>query len=82
LTERLPDHLLRSDSPPGAAEDIHLPGPSYLPIIVAAGVTVALVGIVISFVAFVIGTVVWVAAVVIWVRSAREQMAELPLDRG
>jgi hypothetical protein len=83
LTDGPPDHRqLRSDSPPTAAEDIHLPGPSYLPIVVAAGLTVALVGIVVSFVAFVIGMVVWVVAALIWVRDTRQEMAELPLERG
>ena len=65
---------------PAAAEEIHLPGPSYLPVMVAAGVTVALVGVVISFVLVVIGGVLAVVSVLRWTRETREEMAELPLE--
>jgi len=83
LTEELQEHgRLRTESPPPPSEDIHLPGPSYLPIVVAAGITVALVGIVWNWAAFAIGMIVLLVAVALWVRKAREEMAELPLDHG
>ena len=65
---------------PPATEQVHLPGPSYLPVVVAAGVTLALVGLVISYVVLVIGAIVAVVGIVRWVREAREEMAELPLE--
>jgi hypothetical protein len=83
LTEEAREHRnLRTASPPPASEDIHLPAPSYLPIIVAAGITVALVGVVVSWIAFALGMIVWVVAVAIWLRKAREELAELPLEHG
>lgn len=65
---------------PPASEQLHLPGPTYLPVIVAAGVTLALVGVVINVVLLVIGLLVTVIAVVRWVREARAEIAELPLS--
>jgi hypothetical protein len=65
---------------PTATEQVHLPGPSYLPVVVALGVTLALVGVVIAWPVMVIGVVMTVAAVVRWVRDTREEIAELPLE--
>jgi hypothetical protein len=64
--------------PPGEA--VHLPGPSYLPVLTAAGVTLAIVGIVITWVLVVIGAVIALVAVLRWVREVREEISELPLE--
>lgn len=83
MTEPRGNHeQLRSDAPPAASEDIHLPGPTYLPIIVAAGIAIALVGILVNVLVFAFGMVVWMLAALIWIRDARGDIAELPLDRG
>ncbi len=71
---RSPEHV----SPPG--EPIHLPGPSYLPIIVAAGLTLALVGVVINWVLCGIGVAITVVAIVRWVGQTRDEIADLPLE--
>ncbi len=65
---------------PPAGEPIHLPDPSYLPALVAAGTTIALIGVVINLVLLVIGFLIAVVATVRWVRQTREEMAELPLE--
>lgn len=65
--------------PPPPSEQIHLPGPSYQPVLVAFGVTVALVGVVLSWVLCAIGVVILLLSLARWVRDAREEMAELPL---
>jgi hypothetical protein len=65
---------------PPRGEEIHLPDPSYLPVVVAAGTTIAVVGIVIHFALAAIGAVITVVAIVRWVRQTREEMAELPLE--
>ncbi len=67
------------DAPP-AGEAVHLPAPSFLPAIVAAGISVAIVGIVISWVVVVIGAIPAVIAIVLWIRETREHIAELPLE--
>jgi uncharacterized membrane protein YidH (DUF202 family) len=63
-----------------AGEAVHLPGPSYLPVITAFGVSVAVVGVVIAWFLVVIGVVIALVAIVRWIRETREEMAELPLE--
>ena len=65
---------------PPAGEAIHLPGPSYLPVIVAAGTAIALVGIVLNWFVFGLGVAITVVAIVRWVRQMRAEMADLPLE--
>jgi hypothetical protein len=73
--------IKRAEEPaPPPGEPVHLPGPSYLPIITAAGITVALVGIVLNWVIVAIGGVVAVVAVIRWIRETREGISELPLE--
>lgn len=64
--------------PPG--EPIHLPGPSYLPVLVALGTMIALVGVVINWVLFAIGAAITLVAILRWVGQTRTEMAELPLE--
>ncbi len=71
---------LRAEAPPAASEDIHLPKPTYLPIMVAGGIALALVGIPFHLAPFLLGMVTWIVAVILWIRAAREEMAELPLE--
>ena len=63
-----------------AGEAIHLPGPSYLPALLALGVTLAVVGIVISPILVGIGVVTALVALVRWLRETRDEIAELPLE--
>ena len=65
---------------PDAGESIHLPEPSYLPVVVAFGTTIALVGIVLNVVIVAIGVVIVLVAVIRWIRQTREEMADLPLE--
>ena len=66
--------------PAPPSEVIHLPGPSYLPVIVAIGTTIALVGILSGWVVVAIGVVIVLVGVIRWIRQTREEMAELPLE--
>jgi hypothetical protein len=76
------DEQVHTDDPqaPPPGEAIHLPGPTYLPVITAAGLTFAIVGIVISWILVVLGGLVAVYAIWRWVRDTRRDIAELPLD--
>jgi len=65
---------------PPASEEVHLPEPTYLPVIVAFGVTLAIVGVLLSWVLTGIGVVITVAATVRWIRDTRRDIAELPLE--
>ena len=72
------------DQPEGAlpppSEEIHLPDPSYLPPLMAFGITLILVGIVLSPVVVAVGAIFFVITLVRWIRQTREEMAELPLE--
>jgi hypothetical protein len=63
-----------------AGEAVHLPGPSYLPVITAFGIAIAVVGVVISWVLVAIGGVIAIVAIYRWIRETREDISELPLQ--
>jgi len=63
-----------------AGEAIHLPGPSYLPVATAFGVSIAVVGVVLSWVIVGIGLVIAVIAIWRWIGETRRETAELPLE--
>jgi Flp pilus assembly protein TadB len=65
---------------PPRGEAIHLPEPSYLPVLTAFGIALALVGLVISWVLVGIGVVLTVVVLVRWIRQTRREMSELPLE--
>ena len=62
------------------SEEIHLPDPSYMPVLLAFGVTVVVVGVVLTWVMVAIGLIITLVALVRWIRQTREEMAELPLE--
>jgi hypothetical protein len=67
---------------PPPAEAIHLPEPSYLPFALALGITISLVGILTGIIVVVIGAVIVLSVLFRWIRSARAEMADLPLDHS
>jgi hypothetical protein len=76
------DERIQTGGPeaPAAGEVIHLPGPTYLPVVTAAGVTLAVVGVVLSWILVALGGVVTLVALWRWTRETRQDMAELPLQ--
>jgi hypothetical protein len=65
---------------PQPTEEVHLPDPSFLPVLVALGTLFALVGIVIFTPVAIIGGVIVVVALFKWITAVRREMAELPLE--
>jgi heme/copper-type cytochrome/quinol oxidase subunit 1 len=65
-------------TPPPVGEEIHLPGPSLLPILNAAGITLALIGITLGWVLSVVGGILFVVTTVKWIASTRRDIAQLP----
>jgi H+/gluconate symporter-like permease len=61
-------------------EEVHLPGPSYLPVWTAFGLTIGLVGILLSWVIAIIGALVALYCIVRWVRETRQDISDLPLE--
>lgn len=66
--------------PPAPTEEVHLPGPSYQPVIAAAAITLVVIGIVLSTYMLALGVVVFVVVTVRWIRETREDISELPLE--
>jgi Flp pilus assembly protein TadB len=65
---------------PPAGEDIHLPGPSVQPLLLAFGITVALVGVTTFFPLVVAGGILSIVVIVRWIRDTRREVDELPLE--
>ena len=64
---------------PQPTEEIHLPEPSFLPVVLAFGVTIAIVGVVFTWVMVVIGALIFLISLTRWIRQTRAEMSELPL---
>ena len=64
--------------PPG--EHIHLPGPSLQPILMALGITLALVGVTLGRFLLVCGLILMVWVTIRWIADTRREMAALPED--
>ena len=67
------------DAPP-VAEEIHLPGPSFLPVFMAVGITLGVIGITINFIITIVGIVIFLITLIRWIRETRRDIAELPLE--
>jgi hypothetical protein len=65
---------------PPAGEEIHLPGPSIQPVLLAFGITLGIVGITTFFVLVVAGVLISVGTIAIWIRDTRREIDELPLE--
>jgi hypothetical protein len=63
-----------------AGEEVHLPGPSILPLLTAIGVTIAIVGVTTSLILVIGGGVLTTFCVTRWVMDTRREIDELPLD--
>jgi len=65
---------------PQPTEEVHLPDPFYLPVLLAIGVWIVLIGVTLSWVIAGIGGLLVVVVLFRWIRSARQEMRELPLE--
>lgn len=65
---------------PPAGEEIHLPGPSILPLLTTVGITLAIVGITISLILVIAGSLLTIVCVARWIAETRHEINELPLD--
>ncbi len=65
---------------PPVGEEIHLPGPSILPVLTAVGITLALVGVTTFIELTIAGVLLTLYCILRWVKETREEIDELPLD--
>ena len=67
---------------PPSGEEIHLPGPSLLPVLLAVSITLGLVGITLGPVFWVPGVILSLIFVVRWIGDTRREIDELPAEHG
>ncbi len=65
---------------PPVGEEIHLPGPTILPLLTAVGITIALVGITTFWPLVPFGALVVAVCVIRWIGDTRRDIAQLPRD--
>jgi Cytochrome c oxidase subunit IV len=59
-------------------EEVHLPGPSLLPLLSAVAVTLMVVGLTIGWYLSIIGVILFVVTMVMWIRDTRGDVDSLP----
>jgi hypothetical protein len=69
---------------PPVGEEIHLPGPTALPIVCAAALTMVVIGTTIGpdFIVSIVGLIIFLVTVVMWIRDTRRDIADLPEEHG
>jgi hypothetical protein len=65
---------------PPVGEEIHLPGPSVLPVLTAVGITLTLIGVTTFIERTLAGALLTLGCVVRWIKDTRKGIDELPLD--
>ena len=63
---------------PPAGEELHLPGPTLIPFIMAIGITLIVIGTTINWLFSVAGLVILVLTLVRWISDTRRHVSELP----
>jgi hypothetical protein len=70
---------LEQEAPP-VAEEIHIPGPTLIPILSALGITLIVIGTTINVIFSIIGAVLFIGTAIRWIRDTRRDVAALPED--
>ncbi len=65
---------------PPVGEEIHLPGPSILPLLSAVGITMMVIGTTINWLISIVGAIIFVLTTIRWVRDTRRDVSQLPED--
>jgi hypothetical protein len=63
---------------PPAGEEIHLPGPTLLPVFMAVGITLTVIGTTISLYIFIAGIVIFLITLIRWIADTRRDISALP----
>jgi hypothetical protein len=69
------------DTPP-IGEEIHLPGPTLLPLMSAVAITLIVIGTTINWLLSIVGLVLFVVTTAIWIRDTRRDISALPGEHG
>lgn len=63
---------------PPAGEEIHIPGPTILPLVVAIAITLIVIGSTLTWGLSIAGAVLLIICVIRWIRDTRRDVAALP----
>ena len=63
---------------PPSSEDIHLPGPTLIPVAAAVALTLIVIGTTINWLLSIVGVIVFVVVLFRWIKDTRRDVAELP----
>jgi Flp pilus assembly protein TadB len=63
---------------PPAGDEIHLPGPTILPLVAAIAITLIVIGTTLGWAFSIVGGVILVLVVIRWIRDVRRDVASLP----
>jgi hypothetical protein len=69
-----------NDETPPVGEEIHLPGPSLLPLLVGIAITCMVVGTTLGWWLSILGLILFVVTTTIWIRGTSRDIEELPED--
>ncbi len=67
---------------PPAGEEVHMPESSIQPLLLAIGLTFALVGVTTSWILSVLGGILTIWVIVCWIADTRRDVAKLPVHGG
>jgi hypothetical protein len=65
---------------PPVGEEIHLPGPSLQPVLLAFGITLALLGVTMGRTIMIAGLILSVWVTIRWIADTRRDINALPVD--
>jgi Flp pilus assembly protein TadB len=68
---------LEQEAPP-VGEEVHLPGPTLIPLLSAVGITLIVIGTTINWIFTIIGAVIFILTTIRWIRDTRRDVAALP----
>jgi Flp pilus assembly protein TadB len=68
----------REGNAPPAGEELHLPGPSLIPLLCAVGITLIVIGTTLTLIISIVGLIIFVVTTVIWIRDTRRAVEQLP----
>jgi hypothetical protein len=69
-----------NDETPPVGEEIHLPGPSLLPVAVAISITLIVIGSTLGWWLSIVGLIAFLVSTGIWIRDTRRDIEDLPED--
>ena len=70
------------DRTPSVGEEIHMPEPSLIPLVNAAGLAITIVSLTLSWYLVAVGGIVFLLSALKWIIDVRRDISALPLDHG